>query len=128
MKNRYGRLMGVLWLSILLLGGTPVRIWAHAFPDHSEPRVGSAVKLSPGVVRIWFDSELESVFSSIRVMNENHQMVDKGDGRVDERNRTLLEVSLSVLPPGRYHVVWVAVSVDGHRTEGDFSFRVEGPP
>lgn len=120
--------MGVLWLSILLLGGTPVRIWAHAFPDHSEPRVGSAVKLSPGVVRIWFDSELESVFSSIRVMNENHQMVDKGDGRVDERNRTLLEVSLSVLPPGRYHVVWVAVSVDGHRTEGDFSFMVEGPP
>ena len=120
--------MGVLWLSILLLGGTPVRIWAHAFPDHSEPRVGSAVKSSPGAVRIWFDSELESVFSSIRVMNENHQMVDKGDGRVDERNRTLLEVSLSVLPPGRYHVVWVAVSVDGHRTEGDFSFRVEGPP
>jgi len=128
MKSRHGRFMGVLWLSILLLGGTPVRIWAHAFPDHSEPRVGSAVKLSPGVVRIWFDSELESVFSSIRVMNENHQMVDKGDGRVDERNRTLLEVSLSVLPPGRYHVVWVAVSVDGHRTEGDFSFRVEGPP
>jgi len=128
MKSRHGRFMGVLWLSILLLGGTPVRIWAHAFPDHSEPRVGSAVKLSPGVVRIWFDSELESVFSSIRVMNETHQMVDKGDGRVDERNRTLLEVSLSVLPPGRYHVVWVAVSVDGHRTEGNFSFMVEGPP
>jgi len=51
--------------------------------------------------------------------------VDKGDGHVDAQDNTILEVSLPSLPAGKYHVYWVAVSVDTHRTEGDFSFTIE---
>jgi len=29
------------------------------------------------------------------------------------------------LPPGLYKVTWHAVSVDTHRTQGDFSFSVK---
>jgi copper resistance protein C len=121
-----------LWLSTvfvlaLLFGGAPVRLWAHAFPDHSEPRVGSTQKTPPAKVRIWFDTGLEPAFSSLRVMNSDHQPVDQGDGHVDENDNTILEVSLPRLPPGKYHVFWVAISVDTHRTEGDFSFTIEAP-
>ncbi len=113
----------------LAAGGIPPpAAQAHAFPERAEPKVGSAVQSSPARVRIWFDGGLEPAFSSIRVMDANHQAVDKGDGHVNEHESTLLEVILPALPPGPYHVFWVAISLDGHRTEGDFSFTVETPP
>jgi methionine-rich copper-binding protein CopC len=44
---------------------------------------------------------------------------------VDSADGTLLEVGLPPLPPGRYRVFWSVVARDGHRTEGDFPFRVK---
>lgn len=109
--------------AVLLL--IPAVAWAHAFPDHSDPRVGRTVEASPAVVRIWFDGELEPVFSTIRVEDGKQRRVDKGDGRVDTQDRTLLEVSLPTLPPGRYQVIWSVVSRDGHRTDGRYPFQVK---
>jgi methionine-rich copper-binding protein CopC len=111
------------WLVALLL--VPTSGWAHAFPDHSDPRVGHTVDAPPPTVRIWFDGEIEPVFSTIRVEDADQRRVDKGDGRVDAKNRTLLEVNLSLLPSGRYEVVWSVIARDGHRTEGRFKFRVK---
>jgi len=121
-------LIGGLFVASLLFGGDVGKSWAHAFPDHSDPRVGSTQKTPPANVRIWFDSGLEPAFSSLRVMNSDNQPVDKGDGHVDEHDNTVLEVSLPPLPPGKYHVFWVAISVDTHRTEGDYSFTIEPSP
>lgn len=113
----------------LATGGIPPpAAQAHAFPERAEPKVGSTVQSPPAGVRIWFDGGLEPAFSSIRVMNANHQAVDQGDGRVDEKDNTVLEVSLPALSSGTYHVSWIAIALDGHRTEGDFSFTVETPP
>ena len=99
--------------------------WAHAFPDHSEPRVGSTVEAPPPSVRIWFDGQIEPVFSTIRVENSNKERVDKGDGGVDGADNRLLAVTLPPLPSGRYRVYWSVVARDGHRTEGDFPFRIK---
>ena len=98
---------------------------AHAFPDHSEPRVGHTVDASPPAVRIWFDGQIEPVFSKVRVEDADRRQVDKGDSRVDPNDRTLLEVELPPLAPGKYRVYWSVVARDGHRTEGDYSFRVK---
>lgn len=97
----------------------------HAFPDHSDPRVGSTVTVSPDRIRIWFDSALEPAFSSIMVHTESGAMVDKRDGRVDPSDPTLLEVSVPPLPPGAYHVMWSVVARDGHRTSGEFKFTIK---
>ena len=97
---------------------------AHAFPDHSEPRVGHEVQ-APAAVRVWFDGALEPVFSTMRVENSGRVRVDRGDARVDDKDQTLLEVSLPSLPPGRYQVFWSVVARDGHRTEGRFPFTVK---
>ncbi len=99
--------------------------WAHAFPDHSDPRVGHTLDAPPATVRIWFDGEIEPVFSTIRVEDGNKQKVDKGDGRVNPKDNTLLEVSLPPLAAGKYQVFWSVVARDGHRTEGSFPFRVK---
>jgi len=112
----------VLVATVLL---APSLAWAHAFPDHSDPRVGHTIEASPTRVRIWFDGEIEPVFSTIRVENADRQQVDSRDGGVSAQDRRLLEVRVPSLPPGKYRVFWSVVARDGHRTEGDYPFRVK---
>ncbi len=100
-------------------------IWAHVFPDHCEPKVGSTLAVSPTRVRIWFDGGLEGAFSSIRVQQWNGHRVDKGDGKVNPDDKTLLETTLPTLSPGIYRVIWNVVGVDGHRTQGNYSFTLK---
>jgi len=109
-------------LAVMLV---PSLAWAHALPDRSDPRVGHTVETSPTRVRIWFDGEIEPVFSTIRVENADRQRVDTRDGGVSPQDRRLLEVHVPPLPSGRYRVFWSVVARDGHRTEGDYPFRVK---
>ncbi|MGC2061974.1 MAG: copper resistance CopC family protein [Thermodesulfovibrionales bacterium] len=99
--------------------------WAHSFPDHSDPKVGSTVASSPGRVRIWFDGALEPAFTTISVLDSGAKKVDKGDGRVNPADATLLEVNLPPLPSGTYRVIWNVVARDGHRTSGDYTFVIK---
>jgi copper resistance protein C len=46
----------------------------------------------------------------------------KRDVKIDQSNAALLSVSLPELKPGKYKVVWRAVSVDTHVTTGNFTF------
>ncbi len=103
----------------------PGAAWGHAFPDHSDPKVGSTVSGSPAQVRIWFDSDLEPAFSTLMVHNADGKMIDKRNNHVDPADPKLLEVSLPQLPPGTYLVIWNVVARDGHRTNGQFSFSIK---
>src|SRR6478609_7922886 len=92
---------------------------AHAMLDHASPAVGSTVPVSPGQVTLYFTEQLEPKFSGAEVRSA-------GGGRVDHGNRVSGNVILSVgsLSPGSYSVIWHALSVDTHKTQGSFSFRV----
>ena len=100
------------------------RVNAHAFLDHSDPSVGSKVHSAPAAVRIWFTEAIEPRFSSIKVFDATGKQVDKKDMHSDPSNRSVLQVSLPRLGPGSYKVVWRIVSVDTHRTNGDFTFQI----
>jgi methionine-rich copper-binding protein CopC len=114
----------VLFLVFLFL--MPGAAQGHAYPDHADPRGGATITTPPTVVRIWFDSDLEPVFSSIMVhAAKSNVMVDKGDGHVDSSDPTLLEVSVPPLPPGGYIVYWSVVARDGHRTSGSYTFTIK---
>lgn len=95
---------------------------AHAYPDHADPKVGSTISVAPTQVRIWFDSDLEPLFSTIVVQDASGKKVDKGDGHVDPSDPALLEISLPPLPPGTYRVIWSVVARDTHRTTGNYVF------
>ena len=119
-----GRARALILAATLLLASPPAA-HAHAFPDHADPRVGASVSGSPPEVRIWFDGEIEPVFSTIRVENEDKQRIDRGDGGVSPQDNRLLAVRIPPLAPGNYRVYWSVVARDGHRTEGDYRFKVK---
>ena len=118
---RYFKALGPA-LVILLWGATGAG--AHAFLDRADPRVGSTIRTSPTQVRLWFTESLEPAFSSVQVVNETGQRVDKGDNQVDPATPNLLRISLPPLTSGTYKVIWRVLSVDSHVTEGDFTFRI----
>ncbi|MBF0559018.1 MAG: copper resistance protein CopC [Nitrospirae bacterium] len=117
------RLSACFFFALLLV--LPGVSSGHAFPDHSDPKVGATVSATPAKVRIWFDSDLEPAFSTIMVHSANNEMVDKRDSRVNPDDPKLLEVSVPLLPRGTYHVYWNVVARDGHRTTGDFTFTIK---
>ena len=117
------RARALLLAAALLVAPPSAR--AHAFPEHADPRVGASVGASPPEVRIWFDGEIEPVFSTVRVENENKQRMDRGDGGVSSEDHRLLAVRIPPLAPGKYRVYWSVVARDGHRTEGDYPFRIK---
>jgi copper resistance protein C len=112
-------------VAVGFLPSLPHVSWGHAFPDHSDPKVGSTVAGSPSEVRIWFDSDLEPAFSTLKVQNSGGGMVNKGDSRVDASDPKLLEVSVETLPAGMYLVIWSVVARDGHRTMGQYTFTIK---
>lgn len=114
----------VLIFGIIAYGGWAEVAWGHVFLNHAEPPVGATVTSPPTHVRIWFNGALEPAFSTIMVEGEDGKRVDKGDGCVAPSDPTLLETSLTALTPGTYRVIWSVVARDGHRTKGDYTFRV----
>ncbi len=98
---------------------------AHAFLDHADPKVGSTVTNSPTEIKVWFTQNLEPAFSTLEVEDVQGKEVDKKDAHLDDKDKTLFVVSLPPLPSGTYTVIWHAVSVDTHRTQGRFEFTVK---
>jgi len=97
---------------------------AHVFLERAEPRAGSVLRSSPTEVRLWYTGRLEPAFSTFSVVNEGGERVDLGNPRVDGANGALMRASLGALAPGTYRVVWRVLAVDGHVSEGDFTFRI----
>jgi methionine-rich copper-binding protein CopC len=96
---------------------------AHAALHHASPEVGSTVSESPHEVTLTFTDALEVVFSSADVTDSTGERVDEGKSQV---NGNTMRIALKMLSPGSYRVHWRAVSVDSHRTEGSFTFKVGG--
>jgi hypothetical protein len=106
-------------LSSLLLGIDGA--YAHAHLERAEPRVESTVTPAPHEVSLWFTEGLEMAFSTVEVRDAAGARVDEGEAQVSGRT---MRIGLKALPPGTYKVLWHALSVDTHKTEGTFSFRV----
>jgi methionine-rich copper-binding protein CopC len=109
-------------LAFLLLGSSLAD--AHAFLDRAEPKVGSVIKVAPNEIKAWFTQKLVIAFSDLQVLDAAGKEVDKHDKRLDKSDPALLVVSVPPLKPGKYKVVWRAVSVDTHVTHGDFTFEI----
>lgn len=104
----------------------PVTGFAHARLDHASPAVGSTVTQAPAEVSLWFTEALEPKFSTIEVRDAQGRLVQSGSATLARDNTAQLRVPLKALAPGTYKVIWRVLSVDTHRTQGNFTFRV-GP-
>jgi methionine-rich copper-binding protein CopC len=94
---------------------------AHAMLSSASPAVGSSVGAAPRQVTLTFTQGLEPSFSSVQVTDSKGARVDTGKAQV---SGSTMSVGLKALLPGSYQVHWHVLSVDTHKTQGSFSFRV----
>ena len=115
-------MIGRLILTSLAIAYISAPASAHAFLQHAEPGAGASLKVSPHRIALTFSEQLEPVFSGVAVTDSAGRSVEAG--AVVIRGKAIV-IALRPLTPGKYRVVWHAVSVDTHRTEGAYIFAVK---
>ncbi len=125
MGGRIKVLLGVL-LALMPVGVA----FAHANLLRSEPAAGARLDGSPQEIRLWFSEPIEPAYTQVRLLDSSGQSLPTGDLRVLPGDGTAVAVGVtSPLGQGIYTVAWRAMSrVDGHITEGSFSFGVGVAP
>jgi len=94
---------------------------AHAFLQSALPAADATIGSAPAQIDLHFSEALEPAFSSIDVTDASgHDM----RATAVIAHGTTMSVSLKSLGTGIYRVKWRAMSVDTHRSEGSYTFKV----
>jgi methionine-rich copper-binding protein CopC len=94
---------------------------AHAMLEHALPAAGATLAKSPGTLTLQFSENLEPAFSGVAVTDDAGRSVTAGPPSAGS-NR--MSVPLEPLKPGTYRVMWHALSIDTHRTQGSYTFTI----
>jgi methionine-rich copper-binding protein CopC len=125
MKTRVNRVITLL-AGLLTLVASSHNAFAHSFPDKTIPAPASVVAEAPSQLTMHFDNQFNPSSSKVRVLNESGDVMSSAtEASADHRT---LSAELKPLAPGQYFVKWSALSQDGERTMGAFSFTVKPAP
>lgn len=94
---------------------------AHAFLDHAKPAAGAVLHAPPENVMLLFSDSLDPE-SNVAVLDASGRSVAVGRLMI---SGNCIMAPLRPLGPGRYRVVWHAVSIDDHRTQGGYEFVIK---
>ena len=111
-----------VFLACVAIACSATPAYAHAFLQHAVPGAGATLAAPPKRVALTFSEKLEPVFSGVAVTDTFGRHVEAGRVLIGGNS---MVVPLRPLAPGSYRVVWHAVSVDTHRSEGAYSFTVK---
>lgn len=110
---------------VLFVGLSSQQALAHAHLKVQTPAADETVSSAPKVLTLNFSEGIEAGFSGVKVTGPNNTLVKTGKLGLDPSNNTQVNVPIeSELTAGKYHVSWHVVSVDGHKTKGQYSFTV----
>ncbi|WNP36747.1 CopC domain-containing protein YobA [Enterobacter kobei] len=113
--------------ALVLVGGilTAPAVFAHAHLKHQYPAADANVDAAPQALTLNFSEGIEPKFSGVKITGAKQQDVKTGPVKRNENDKTQLIVPLEqALTPGEYTVDWHVVSVDGHKTTGNYHFSV----
>lgn len=116
-----------LRLSLFLAGClTSAGAFAHAHLQQPLPAAGSEVEASPQALTLNFSEGIETQFSGVTLTGPQQKTITLGKPVRSDSNKAQLTVPVEqALTPGEYTVNWHVVSVDGHKTKGQYTFTVK---
>ena len=117
------QLMGLATSAVIAF--VPVAALAHGQLESAVPAAGSTVDAAPDMLRLTFNENLESAFSTVKVINATGAAVSKEKAKVDASNPRVLTISLPKLSSGSYSVQWAVMTHDSHKTKGTYGFQVK---
>jgi methionine-rich copper-binding protein CopC len=103
---------------------SPALAFAHGKLESAAPASGSTIDASPESLRLTFNEDLESTFSTIKVVDASGSPATKERAKVDSSNPRVLTVEVPKLASGSYTVQWAVMTHDAHKTKGTYTFSV----
>jgi methionine-rich copper-binding protein CopC len=117
------RTIAILLTAALGLGATAAN--AHPRLQTSNPAAGATLKAGPKEIRLNFTEELVPLFTGLELKNASGKFIPSGKAALIPGDSKKIVVPIGApLTAGTYNVVWHAVSVDTHRVNGSYSFKV----
>ncbi len=104
-----------------LLGASAA--FAHAHLKASDPAADSSVS-APAALRLTFSEGIEATFTKVSLSKDGTEIAIKGLDTEGTDKKVLVVTPAAPLAAGNYKVVWNAVSVDTHKSNGEYSFKV----
>ena len=98
---------------------------AHAHLKTSVPSDKSTVATSPASLALSFSEALNLKFTGIKLIGPQKAAIKTGDAALTDNGNGLSVPVTATLPAGTYTVEWHALSTDGHKTTGTYSFTVK---
>jgi methionine-rich copper-binding protein CopC len=119
----------LLTLAGLMLALSSGQALAHAQLMKAEPRVGSTVPEAPRRIWLRFNQVIRLDASGVRLTRpDGRQSLLEPLARDPSDVQAVTAPLPTALPSGRYQIEWRALSPDGHRSQGDFAFKVSPNP
>ncbi|MBJ4954264.1 CopC domain-containing protein YobA [Salmonella enterica subsp. enterica serovar Goldcoast] len=104
---------------------TPAAL-AHAHLTQQSPAANAQITASPQALTLNFSEGVEPAFSGATLTGPQKEQIKTGKATRNEQDKTQLIIPLvQPLETGKYTVDWHVVSVDGHKTKGQYSFSVK---
>jgi len=103
----------------------PAAAFAHGKLENAVPAAGATLDAAPDALRLTFNEDLESTFSTVKVSDANGAAVTREKAKVDASNPRMLTIALPKLPSGSYSVQWSVMTHDAHKTKGTYTFQVK---
>jgi len=114
------------WIAALALAVAPQISWAHAHVAASSPAKDAVVQATPASVTLTLTEGLEAAFSSLTLLDASGKAVPTAKSALAPNDGKTLVLPIGKdLPAGVYTVKWQALSKDGHKTSGSWSFTVK---
>lgn len=114
--------LGVITTAALCLSSAA---FAHAHLKSAIPAVNGKTAKAPSDLSLTFSEALNIKFSGVKVMTTKHKLIHLGKTRLAKSNDKEMLVTLpEPLKAGKYTVQWHALSKDGHKTKGTYTFTV----
>lgn len=109
----------------VVLAGLTGPAFAHAHLKSATPAVDGTVSTAPTALDLTFSEGVNLRFTGVTVVGPGKSKVATRRATLTDHDRTLVVPFASALPAGMYTVSWHALSTDGHKTQGTYSFTVK---
>lgn len=109
----------------MAFGFSSTSAMAHAHLKQQTPTAEEIMTTSPAEISLKFSEGIELQFSKI-TLSTNNTPIETGALTLDKQDNTrLIAPIITPLAAGKYSVIWNVVSIDGHKTKGNYSFSVK---
>lgn len=118
----------VVVMLVALVAGLAATAFGHAHLSRSEPAANAELSVVPQAICLWFTEPIEKALSRIEVKDATGNRVDDlAKWRASEESKGVgdsIAIPLGPIGPGEYTVSWQVLSIDTHRSSGEYRFVV----